>query len=145
MQARDLVRFLKIAADEESRRTGQTWSDRVLAPESMRKAIPLCSVEKVNEAKAEIASLRNWVEAMTQQHIRNLKVPFSAAQAGLKPELLAALQELGVIYEDLDGNLGEERLFLPEIYRSGLGIDTSAAGRPRMQALLKKNIGTIPL
>lgn len=145
VQARDLVRFLKIAADEESRRTGQTWSDRVLAPESMRKAIPLCSVEKVNEAKAEIASLRNWVEAMTQQHIRNLKVPFSAAQAGLKPELLAALQELGVIYEDLDGNLGEERLFLPEIYRSGLGIDTSAAGRPRMQALLKKNIGTIPL
>lgn len=145
VQARDLVRFLKIAADEESKRTGQTWSDRVLAPESMRKAIPLCSVEKVTEAKAEIASLRNWVEAMLQQQIRNLKVPFSADQAGLSPELLAALQELGVIYEDLDGNLGDERLFLPEIYRSGLGIDTSAAGRPRMQALLKKNIGIIPL
>lgn len=145
VQARDLVRFLKVAGDEESKRTGQTWSDRILAPESMRKAIPLCSVEKVNEAKAEIASLRNWVEVMTQQHIRNLKVPFSAAQSGLTPELLAALQELGVIYEDSDGNLGEDRLFLPEIYRSGLGIETSAAGRPRMQALLKKNIGTIPL
>lgn len=145
VQARDLVRFLRIAADEESKRTGQTWSARVLAPESMRKAVPLCSVEKVSEAKAEIASLRNWVEVMTQQHIRNLKVPFSTAQAGLSSELLAALQELGVVYEDLDGNLGEERLFLPEIYRSGLGFDTSAAGRPRMQALLKKNIGTIPL
>ncbi|WP_428000275.1 KGGVGR-motif variant AAA ATPase [Acidovorax sp.] len=145
VQARDLVRFLRIAADEESTRTGQTWSDRVLAPESMRKAIPLCSVEKVNEAKTEIASLRNWVAEMTQQNIRNLKVPFSAAQSGLNSELLAALQELGVIYEDLDGNLGEDRLFLPEIYRSGLGIETSAAGRPRMQALLKKNIGTIPL
>lgn len=145
VQARDLVRFLKIAADEESKRTGQTSPDRVLAPESMRKAVPLCSMEKVTEAKAEIASLRNWVEAMTQQHIRNLKVPFSAAQARLSSELLAALQELGVVYEDLDGNLGEERLFLPEIYRSGLGFDTSAAGRPRMQALLKKNIGTIPL
>ncbi len=145
VQARDLVRFLKIAADEESKRTGQTSSGRVLAPESMRKAVPLCSTEKVTEAKAEIASLRNWVEEMTRQHIRNLKVPFSAAQAGLSSELLAALQELGVVYEDLDGNLGEERLFLPEIYRSGLGFDTSAAGRPRMQALLKKNIGTIPL
>lgn len=145
VQARDLVRFLRITADEESKRTGQTWSDRVLAPESMRKAIPLCSVEKVNEAKAEIASLRNWIEVMTRQHIRNLKVPFSAAQSGLDSELLAALQELGVIYEDLDGNLGEDRLFLPEIYRAGLGIETSAAGRPRMQALLKKNIGTIPL
>ena len=111
----------------------------------MRKAVPLCSLEKVSEAKAEIASLRNWVEVMTQRQIRNLKVPFSAAEAGLSSELLAALQELGVVYEDLDGNLGEARLFLPEIYRSGLGFDTSAAGRPRMQALLKKNIGTIPL
>lgn len=145
VQARDLVRFLRIAAEEESKRIGQPWPNRVLAPESMRKAIPLCSKEKVTEAKAEISSLRNWVEAMTQQHIHNLKVPFSESQSGLTRELLAALQELGVIYEDLDGNLGEDRLFLPEIYRSGLGIETSATGRPRMQALLKKNIGPIPL
>lgn len=148
VQARDLVRFLKVAADEESKRPGQTSADRVLTPESMRKAIPRCSEEKVAEAKAEIAALRNWTEVMSQQHIRNLKVPFSAAQAGLcgeSADLLAVLQELGVIYEDLDGNLGEERLFLPEIYRSGLGFETSAAGRPRMQALLKKNIGAIPL
>lgn len=82
---------------------------------------------------------------MTEKHIRNLKVPFSASQAGLTPALLGSLQEIGVIYEDVDGNLGEERLFLPEIYRSGLGVETSAAGRPRMQALLKKNIGNIPL
>lgn len=145
VQARDLVRFLKFAADEESKRTGQTWPDRLLAPESMRKAIPLCSEEKVKEAKAEIASLRKWSTLMTEGGIHNLKVPFSAAQAGLDSVLLSALQEIGVIYEDLDGNLGEERLFLPEIYRSGLGFETSAAGRPRMQALLKKNIGVIPL
>jgi len=55
------------------------------------------------------------------------------------------LKEIGVIYEDVDGNLGPERLFLPEIYRYGLGFETSAAGRPRTQALLKKNIGSIPL
>lgn len=145
VQARDLVRFLMIAADEEVKRMGQTWSDRVLTPESMRKAIPLCSMAKVAEAKAEITSLRNWVELMAQEHIHNLKVPFSATQSGLKSDLLAALQELGVIYEDSDGSLGDDRLFVPEIYRSGLGIQTSAAGRPRMQALLKKNIGTIPL
>lgn len=145
VQARDLVRFLKFAADEESTRVGQTWPDRVLAPESMRKAIPLCSTEKVTEAKAEIASLRKWSELMSQKQIRKLKVPFSAAEAGLNADLLTALQDIGVIYEDLDGNLGEERLFLPEIYRTGLGFETSAAGRPRMQALLKKNIGVIPL
>lgn len=145
VQARDLVRFLKFAADEESTRTGQSWPDRLLAPESMRKAIPRCSEEKVTEAKAEISSLRRWSEQMSNQQIRNLKVPFSAAQAGLDAGLLSALKEIGVIYEDLDGNLGEERLFLPEIYRTGLGFETSAAGRPRMQALLKKNIGVIPL
>lgn len=145
VQARDLVRFLKFAAELESTRTGQTWPDRLLAPESMRKAIPLCSVEKVTEAKSEIASLKKWTELMEQQGVRNLKVPFSLEQAQLDRGLLSSLQEIGVIYEDVEGNLGEERLFLPEIYRSGLGFDTSAAGRPRTQALLKKNIGAIPL
>jgi MinD-like ATPase involved in chromosome partitioning or flagellar assembly len=145
VQARDLVRFLKFAADEESKRTGQTWPDRLLAPESMRKAIPLCSDEKVKEATAEITSLKRWIDKMKQKKIRKLKVPFNATEAGLDVDLLNALQEIGVVYEDSDGNLGEDRLFLPEIYRHGLGFETSAAGRPRMQALLKKNIGIIPL
>lgn len=145
VQARDLVRFLKFSAEEESKRSGQTWPDRLLAPESMRKAIRPSSDEKVKEARAEIAPLKRWIELMTERHISNLKVPFSAAQAGLAPDLLSALLEIGVLYEDLDGNLGEDRLFLPEIYRYGLGVETSSVGRPRMQALLKKNIGSIPL
>ena len=145
VQARDLVRFLKFAASFESNRTGQTWPDRLLAPESMRKAIPDCSVEKVTEAKSEVAPLRRWMDLMEQSGIRNLKVPFSQEQARLDASLLGSLQELGVVYEDVDGALGEERLFLPEIYRYGLGFVTSATGRPRTQALLKKNIGAIPL
>lgn len=145
VQARDLVRFLRVAAGLESIRSTQTFPDRVLAPESLRKAIPTCSTEKVNEAKTEIAPLRKWMEIMEQEGIRNLKVPFSMQQARLDTNLLNALQDIGVIYEDLDGKLGEERLFLPEIFRTGLGFETSAAGRPRMQALLKKNIGAIPL
>jgi len=145
VQARDLVRFLKFSAELESTRPGQTWPGRLLAPESMRKAIPECSFEKVSEAKSEIAPLRRWIELMEQQGVRNLKVPFSPEQALLSPSLLSSLQEIGVIYEDVDSRLGEERLFLPEIYRYGLRFDTSAAGRPRTQALLKKNIGSIPL
>jgi len=145
VQARDLVRFLKFAAEIESTRAGQTWPDRLLAPESMRNAIPECSVEKVTEAKSEIAPLKIWTELMVNKGVRNLKVPFSEEQAHLSPNLLVSLKEIGVIYEDVDGNLGPERLFLPEIYRYGLGFETSAAGRPRTQALLKKNIGSIPL
>lgn len=145
VQARDLVRFLKFAAEIESTRAGQTWPERLLAPESMRNAIPECSVEKVTEAKSEIAPLKIWTELMVERGVRNLKVPFSEEQAHLSPNLLVSLKEIGVIYEDVDGNLGPERLFLPEIYRYGLGFETSAAGRPRTQALLKKNIGSIPL
>ncbi len=145
VQARDLVRFLKFAAEIESTRAGQTWPGRLLAPESMRNAIPECSVEKVTEAKSEIAPLKKWTELMAQKGVHNLRVPFSEEQAQLNPGLLVSLKEIGVIYEDVDGNLGAERLFLPEIYRYGLGFETSAAGRPRTQSLLKKNIGSIPL
>lgn len=145
VQARDLVRFLKFASDIESERVGSSWTDRVLSPESMRKAIPFCSQEKVSEAIAEIAPLKMWTQLLKQNGVRSLRVPFSQESVCLTVELLVALQDIGVIYEDLDGKLGDERLFLPEIYRSGLGFETSATGRPRMQALLKKNIGSIPL
>lgn len=144
VQARDLVRFLKFAAHLEARRSGQAW-DRLLAPESMRGAISHCSEEKVKEAQIEISTLNAWISKMQVQGIRKIKVPFSAEQAGLDSKTQKALQDIGVIYEDTDSKHGDERLFVPEIYRHGLGFDTSVAGRPRTQALLKKNIGTIPL
>lgn len=144
IQARDLIRFLKLSAELEAAKPGVTsWPDRILSPESMRKAIPLCSKDKVSEAIQEIAPLRKWVDLMTQKNIGKVRVPFSQQEAGLDSELLIALKEIGVIYEDED--LGDQRLFLPEIYRAGLGFETSSAGRPRSQSLLKKNIGIIPL
>lgn len=144
-QARDLVRFLRFAAEIESSRQGETWTDRILAPESMRKAIPRCSQEKVEEAATEIAPLRSWRQRMQDENITERRVPFSAAAMLLNNEQQAALQELGVIYEDTTaGGLGEARLYLPEIYRTGLGFETSVGGRPRTQALLKKNLGSIP-
>lgn len=145
IQARDLVRFLKFAAEIEGERSGQSWSDRLLAPETMRKAIKSCSEEKVAEAKMEIQVLRKWIEDMKAKDMPSIRVPFSAEQAGLEPKMLQSLKDLGVIYEDTDSKHGVERLYVPEIYRHGLGFETSAAGRPRTQALLKKNIGTIPL
>ena len=144
VQARDLVRFLKFSAEQELARQGSTWADRVLAPESMRTAIPQCSQEKIEELEKEVAPLREWLKLL-KTITENRKVPFSATAMQLSPELLKKLQEIGIIYEDIDGNLGEERLFLPEIYRSGLRFETSMTGRPRMQALLKKTLGRMPL
>lgn len=142
-QARDLVRFFRFSAEEEIKNTNVFWTDRILSPESMRKAIPQCSHEKVREAKLEIAPLKNWSERMEAQQITERFIPFSAASVKLDAEELKALRELGVIYEDLDPALGDKRLFLPEIYRAGLGFDLSG-GRPRIQALLKKNLGKMP-
>ena len=146
LQARDLVRFLKVAAElEKQKPETSSWADRLLSPESMRNAISKCSEEKVSEARQEIAPLRKWMELMESNGIRGLKVPFSAAEAGLDPTLLNTLKELGIIYENLDPKWGDERLFLPEIYRTGLGFVVSAAGRPRTLVLLRRNIGNIPL
>ena len=142
-QARDLVRFFKFAADQERKRPGDPWPDRLLAPESIRRAIPECSIEKVKEAILEITSLKTWSNRMDDNNITDRRVPFSAASMQLQAVELTALRELGVIYEDWDPKLGEERLFLPEIYREGLKFDSSV-GRPKIQALLKKNLGAMP-
>lgn len=142
VQARDLVRFLRFASGLEKDRSGSsTWQDRVLAPESMRKAIPKCSEDKVDEAVREIEPLKSWRE--TLQEYPEREMPFAARDVGLadKPHLLAALQELGVIYEDPDVPSGEPRLYLPEIYRAGLGFKPSTAGRARTLSLLKSNAG----
>lgn len=142
-QARDLVRFFKFAAQEQLKNRNTFWADRVLSPEAMRRAIPECSRQKVEEATKEIAPLRAWNERMSERRIVDKSIPFSAVSVELEPAELAVLRELGVIYEDLDPALGDKRLFLPEIYRAGLGFDLSS-GRPRIQALLKKNLGKMP-
>lgn len=142
-QARDLVRFFRFSAEEESKNPSDFWTDRILSPESMRKAIPKCSVEKVQEAIVEIDPLKSWSARMDEYHITQRSIPFSAASVSMKPDELQALRELGVVYEDLDPSLGNSRLFLPEIYRAGLRFDLSG-GRPKIQALLKKNLGKMP-
>ena len=80
---------------------------------------------------------------MDDDRITDRQIPFSAASVALRTEELTVLRELGVIYEDLDPALGDKRLFLPEIYRAGLNFDLSS-GRPKIQALLKKNLGKMP-
>lgn len=141
LQARDLVRFLRFAAELEKDRSSNTWQDRVLAPESMRKSIPKCSTDKVTEAIREIEPLKHWLDTLAAWPEREM--PFRAQDVGLaeQPQLLTALQELGVIYEDPKDSPGAPRLYLPEIYRAGLGFKTSTTGRTRTLSLLKSNAG----
>ena len=125
---------------EISRTATSSWKDRVLAPDSLRKALPEYSKEKVDEAKIEITPLREWMERLNNVDAAYKHIPFTASDVNLNPQQLSQLKELGIIYQDDKLEPGEERLFLPEIYREGLGFITSASGRPRIQALLKKNV-----
>lgn len=144
-QARDLVRFLRFSAEiEKTKNTSAVWSDRVLAPESMRQAIPKSSEEKVQEAVKEIAVLRVWVEELNRRPIGERKVPFDPAKLGMTSEATNNLRELGVIYEDIDQPHSPDRYYLPEIYRQGLKFETSVGGRPRTLALLKRNLPKLP-
>ncbi len=144
LQARDLVRFLKFAAQQMMKTNAPSSPDRLLFPDAIRKALPNCSQEKITEAVSEIKVLKQWQDLLESIKPEDRKVPFSATAVKLTPDLLTALKELGVIYEDIDRQQEENRFYLPEIYRSGLRFQSVAVGRPRVQALLKRNLGTMP-
>lgn len=143
LQARDLVRFLKNAAVTAKSKRG-SWFDRVLPPESIRDALRLSSAEKVQEAVAEYEALRKWNENLDQIPAENKKMPFEPRNVGLNEQaLLAELQAIGVVFEDKDKQ-ENDRFYLPEIYRSGLGFESTVKARPRVQALLQKSLGRLP-
>ncbi len=148
LQARDIVRFLKFSADVmlKAQTNGikpELWPDRVLAPESIRRSLPPCSEEKVTEAANEIKTLYDWRTSLESISPDVKKVPFNPLEVGLDLVLLNSLKELGIIYEDTD-QISEDRYFLPEIYRWGLKFTSMGGGRPRVQALLKRNLGGLP-
>ncbi|MEM7964664.1 hypothetical protein Q4Q70_17175, partial [Morganella morganii] len=148
LQARDLVRFLKFSADNMLKAPSngikvEFWLDRVLAPEAIRRSLNSCSQEKVDEAEKEIKPLEQWINSLKTVSSDLKKVPFNPQEVGLDLPLLTSLKELGVIYEDTD-QTNEERFYLPEIYRTGLQFSSAVGGRPRVQALLKRNLGGIP-
>lgn len=148
LQARDLVRFLKFSADNMLKAPSngikvEFWLDRLLAPEAIRRSLNSCSQEKVDEAEKEIKPLEQWINNLKVVSPDLKKVPFNPQEVGLDLPLLTSLKELGVIYEDTD-QPNEERFYLPEIYRTGLQFSSAVGGRPRVQALLKRNLGGIP-
>ncbi|EJF3572116.1 ParA family protein, partial [Escherichia coli] len=148
LQARDLVRFLKFSADNMLKAPSngikvEFWLDRLLAPEAIRRSLNSCSQEKVDEAEKEIKPLEQWISNLKTVSSDLKKVPFNPQEVGLDLQLLTSLKELGVIYEDTD-QPNEERFYLPEIYRTGLQFSSAVGGRPRVQALLKRNLGGIP-
>ena len=145
LQARDVVRFLKYASEKTRDWSGTVqWIDRVLIPQAMRNAMNECSLEKVNEAKKELAVLGDWIKKLANIEPDKKTIPFSAKAIDASMEQLEKLIEYGIVYEDK--KITEpHRYYLPESYRQGLGFTMSKGGRPKVQAMLKDSLGKIPV
>lgn len=144
LQARDIVRFLKFAAQLSQDGSSSASANRVLTPDAMRKALTPCSSEKVKEALIEIKPLRDWAHQLESIRPEAKTVPFGMEAVNLDTTVLRNLQDLGVIYENKDQAMTSERYYLPEIYRIGMGFTPLAAGRPKILAFLKRNLGSLP-
>jgi hypothetical protein len=130
LQPRDILRFVAVAAREshEDRR----WTDRLLTPTAVKRAVEICGVEKVSELGEENPELKEIFEQLSELD-PDLKVtPFSAEQAGLDSARIRAMEIAGIIFRE------GETFNLPEIFRLGLGFRLRRGARPRVLALLQK-------
>jgi len=143
LQARDVVRFVAHSASQSESKRLAVWTDRLLPPAAIRAAIPMVSSDKVREAAEEYPALKRWQELLASVPADRKRIPFSADDTKLDGMLRQNLQELGVIFEDAE-KADAERLYVPEIYRGGLGLGAKAGARPRVQALLQRSLGKLP-
>ncbi|WP_416976343.1 ParA family protein [Streptomyces sp. T028] len=120
VQARDVVRFLRQAADLSA---GDEQTDRLLVPIAMRNALAMCSSEKVKEIGQENKRLGELLRGL-ERYAPEVLIPFSAEDVGLDAPGIAALVEAGALARDSDG-----RYRLPEIYRHALGFRTQGRAR----------------
>lgn len=133
LQARDLVRFIAIAAEKSSERDSFS-DDRVLTPKAVRDAIEPCSEQRVKETGEENYKLLSIFAKVKGMSYDDRELPWSSRNAlrRLDDAELNALVEFGVFFRD-----GDE-YFVPEIYRSGLRLRYPGGARRRVVTLMRR-------
>lgn len=121
VQARDVVRFLRDAAEYSLR--DEDWPDRLLSPSALRSSLVRCSSEKLQELQQENPSLGKLLRSVGF-YADTVVMPFEAEAVGLDANGIVALEEAGALARDNDG-----RYRLPEIYRHALGFRTRGRAR----------------
>ena len=129
IQARDLVRFIAVAAGNSV--SDKKWTDRDLVPQAIRDALPECSREKIAEITKENEALRKVFEKIQDVPEPQRLLPFDSTFANLDKDDFQVLEENGAIFND-GGSY-----YLPEIYLHGLMFGYSKRGRRRV--LLARN------
>ncbi len=133
LQARDLVRFLSVAAKGSI--LAKRPDNRVLAPSAMRRAIEDCSRERVKEIKDENPALKGIFDRLSQasDDFKFIPVaPEGLARLGLNREDIDHLSLNGAIF------LSKGEYYIPEIMRVGLGFRYKGGARRKVVGLMRE-------
>lgn len=133
IKARDLVRFL-YESSKRSKPDDSYYDQRLLSPRAMRDSIDPCSKERVVETGEENQELREVFEKIGQLPHSQRELPWLLDQAATRIGLeeVRTLEANGVFFRD-----GDE-YYVPEIYRSGLGLFYSGGARRKVVTLMRR-------
>lgn len=129
IQARDLVRFLDVAANNSLSDT--YWEDRVLVPAAIRNAIGTCGTEKIEEIGQENPELKRIFGLLTKLPQEVKQNPFTQAQVELSDDDIRRLENNGVIFHE------EGKYHMSMLFAGGLGFK-SVGGRIRVLSLMRR-------
>lgn len=130
LQARDIVRFLKFSSSEDNDSKNEYY-DRLLSPESMKKAIKLCSEQKLNEVEDEIHQLKKSFQILREMPTQSKQVPLlDEVLDKLTNEDRKTLERYGYLKE-ADGEY-----YIPESIRYALGYNKTRRGGIKIVSLL---------
>ncbi|MBF0147104.1 MAG: hypothetical protein HQL85_13030 [Magnetococcales bacterium] len=137
IQARDVVRFLSLAARDSVGNTKTT--DRLLIPAAIRSAIVPCSQKKVDEIGEENTPLKEVFNKIqggndSQTQIFSPCTFENLAAIGLNQEQVGLMEENGIIFHDTS----EKKYHFPEIFRHGLAVERPVGARPRVLSLMRQ-------
>lgn len=131
LQARDIIRFLKYAAQPNTKKT--PYNDRILMPIEIRNAVSTCSKEKIEEIKAEYETLKPILGKLEQLTLEKKVLPLNLGE-----DALTSMEERLMIQEGYLRRDGD-KLYLPEIVRHALGFRYERGARPKVLSLLLKH------
>lgn len=127
LQARDIVRFLANATSE----TGNaTYSDRMIMPKEIKKAVQACSDAKIEEIKQEMKYLKAVIEKLKKAPETTKVLPFSARAFDLTSKEETMMIQAGLL------KIEDGKYYIPEIIRHSLKFRYNRGARPRVLSLL---------
>ena len=129
LQARDIVRFLANATSEVG---NETYSDRIIMPKEVKKAVQVCSDAKIDEIKQEMKNIKTVIEKLEKAPEAKKVLPFSSGDFDLTSKEEAMMIQEGLLKID------NGKYYIPEIIRHSLKFRYERGARPKVLSLLLK-------